>query len=197
MSYTFAGTIASWITSDWELVERVLNFHPIEDKEHEGEYEALGLAKRLNDFKALEKISYNFYKIETSLTYLFHLLAVVLDNASPNDVLLRALARLLQEKFDLQFVPANSQIRCLAHVVNLVVQKILAALGNVVDPDVTDDYLPNKDVPFHYNPDNDPALDELEREVFDDKADSGADEDEVILLNGLASTWWKVIFSQF
>ncbi|KAJ6612081.1 hypothetical protein B0H10DRAFT_1711809, partial [Mycena sp. CBHHK59/15] len=36
MPYTFAGTIASWITSDWELVERVLDFHPIEDKEHEG-----------------------------------------------------------------------------------------------------------------------------------------------------------------
>ncbi|KAF7349955.1 hypothetical protein MVEN_01296600 [Mycena venus] len=177
MTYTFAGTIASWITSDWEPVERVLDFHPIEDKENEGEYAALGLVKRLNDFKVLEK-----------------LLAVALDNASPNDVLLRALARLLQEKFDLQFVPANSQIRCLAHVVNLVVQKILAALGDVADPDVTDDYLPNKDVPFHYNPDNDPALDELEREVFDDKTDTGVnEEDKAILLTGLASEFKKMI----
>jgi hypothetical protein len=38
MMFTFAGTIASWITEDWELVERVINFHPIVDKEHEGEY---------------------------------------------------------------------------------------------------------------------------------------------------------------
>ncbi|KAJ6484241.1 hypothetical protein C8R45DRAFT_764215, partial [Mycena sanguinolenta] len=30
------GTIASWITSDWELIERVLDFHCIEDKEHQG-----------------------------------------------------------------------------------------------------------------------------------------------------------------
>ncbi|KAJ6568135.1 hypothetical protein B0H10DRAFT_1830041 [Mycena sp. CBHHK59/15] len=36
MTFTFAGTISSWITSDWELVEHVLDFHPIEDKEHEG-----------------------------------------------------------------------------------------------------------------------------------------------------------------
>ncbi|KAJ7865201.1 hypothetical protein B0H13DRAFT_1455339, partial [Mycena leptocephala] len=68
---------------------------------------------------------------------LLYLLAVALDNAPPNDVLLRALARPLRENFDIQFVPANSQIRCLAHVVNLVVQKILAALGDVVDPDIT------------------------------------------------------------
>ncbi|KAF8142376.1 hypothetical protein K438DRAFT_1450176, partial [Mycena galopus ATCC 62051] len=36
MMFTFCGTIGSWITEDWELVERVLDFHPIEDKEHEG-----------------------------------------------------------------------------------------------------------------------------------------------------------------
>ncbi|KAJ6611141.1 hypothetical protein B0H10DRAFT_1656023, partial [Mycena sp. CBHHK59/15] len=36
MMFMFAGTIGSWITEDWELVERVLDFHPIEDKEHEG-----------------------------------------------------------------------------------------------------------------------------------------------------------------
>jgi hypothetical protein len=33
MMFTF-GTIGSWITNDWELVERVLDFHPIENKEH-------------------------------------------------------------------------------------------------------------------------------------------------------------------
>ncbi|KAJ7725138.1 hypothetical protein DFH07DRAFT_694107, partial [Mycena maculata] len=34
--YHLCRTIASWITSDWELVERVINFHAIADKEHEG-----------------------------------------------------------------------------------------------------------------------------------------------------------------
>jgi hypothetical protein len=166
----------------------VLDFHPIEDKEHEGEYAALGLAKQLNDFKALEKMSYDSCSGRIRLMDLLYLLAVALDNAPPNDVLLRALARFLREKFDIQFVPANSQIRCLAHVVNLVVQKILAALGDVVDPDITDDYLPNKDAPFHYNSDDDPALQELEREVFKDDADNTAQEnDEAILLAGMAS----------
>ncbi|KAF7372567.1 hypothetical protein MVEN_00119300 [Mycena venus] len=94
---------------------------------------------------------------------------------------------------DIQFVPANSRIRCLAHVVNLVVQKILAALGDTVDPDTTDDYLPNKDVPFHYDPDNDPVLQELEQEVFTNDDDSSADEyDEAILLAGLASEFKKM-----
>ncbi|KAJ7898191.1 hypothetical protein B0H14DRAFT_240027, partial [Mycena olivaceomarginata] len=60
MTWTFAGTIASWITSDWELVERVIDFHPIEDKEHEGQYAAIGLAKCLNDYEALEKMSFQF-----------------------------------------------------------------------------------------------------------------------------------------
>jgi hypothetical protein len=60
MTYRFAGMIASWTTSDWELVERVLDFHPIDDREHEGEYAALGLAKCLNDFKPLEKMSIDY-----------------------------------------------------------------------------------------------------------------------------------------
>jgi hypothetical protein len=60
MTWTFAGTIASWITSDWELVERVIDFHPIEDKEHEGQYAAIGLAKCLNEYEALEKMSFQF-----------------------------------------------------------------------------------------------------------------------------------------
>ncbi|KAJ7271308.1 hypothetical protein B0H12DRAFT_1228963 [Mycena haematopus] len=66
MTFTFAGTIANWITADWELVERVLDFHPIEDKEHEGEYAAIGLAKALNNFEALEKMSYILSKIASS-----------------------------------------------------------------------------------------------------------------------------------
>ncbi|KAJ6627732.1 hypothetical protein B0H10DRAFT_1665563, partial [Mycena sp. CBHHK59/15] len=36
MMFTFAGMIGSWITSDWVLIERVLDFHLIEDKEHDG-----------------------------------------------------------------------------------------------------------------------------------------------------------------
>ncbi|KAJ6477254.1 hypothetical protein DFH09DRAFT_952060 [Mycena vulgaris] len=68
MTFTFAGTIGSWISSDWELIERVLDFHPIEDKEHEGEYAAIGLAKTLADLDVLEKMSPLNFPSDTSLT---------------------------------------------------------------------------------------------------------------------------------
>ncbi|KAK7007145.1 hypothetical protein R3P38DRAFT_2793021 [Favolaschia claudopus] len=180
MTFTFAGTIGLWISSEWELVERVLDFHPIEDKEHEGEYAALGLAKQLNALEALEKISF------------LHLIAIALDNASPNTVLVTSLSRLLMKKFDIQFVPANSQIHCLAHVVNLVVQKILAALDAAPDPDAdgatdaTDEYLNNKDLPFHYDPHLDPEQIRLEEEVFTKEDEEGDEEDEAAeLLAGI------------
>lgn len=57
MMFTFAGTIASWIDEDWNLIERVIDFHPIADKEHEGVYAGIGLAKMLQDLDILEKIS--------------------------------------------------------------------------------------------------------------------------------------------
>ncbi|KAJ7649685.1 hypothetical protein FB45DRAFT_1049884 [Roridomyces roridus] len=132
MMFTFAGSIGSWITEDWELVERVLDFHPIEDKEHEGTF----------------------------------------DSASPNDVLIAVLPRILADKFNIQFAPENSQIRCLAHVVNLVVQKILSTLNEADDPDVIDYYLPNKELPFYYDPDDDPDLKQMENEAPPTTTDS-------------------------
>ncbi|KAK7007345.1 hypothetical protein R3P38DRAFT_3597666 [Favolaschia claudopus] len=157
MMFTFAGTIGSWITEDWELVERVLDFHPIEDKEHKGEFAAIGLATRLSELGVLEKIS------------------VVMDNVSANDCLMVALARILREKFKIHFVPDNSQIRCLAHVVNLVVQKILATFKEAADPKDDDYHDQNKDLPIHYDPEEDPEQLNLENEALD------AVEDEVDL----------------
>ncbi|KAJ7855756.1 hypothetical protein B0H14DRAFT_2507963 [Mycena olivaceomarginata] len=127
------------------------------------------------------------------LTCSLYLFAVALDNAAPNDVLLRALSRLLREKFDIQFVPANSQIRCLAHVVNLVVQKLLAALEDLPDPDLVDDYLPNKDLPIHYDPDTDPDVLQMEQEIFTkDDNETTEEDDAATLMDGLASTFAKM-----
>ncbi|KAF9032729.1 hypothetical protein BJ165DRAFT_1357695, partial [Panaeolus papilionaceus] len=36
MIYTFAGSIASFINDDWELIERVIDFKPLESEEHQG-----------------------------------------------------------------------------------------------------------------------------------------------------------------
>ena len=36
MVYTFACTVASFIDDEWDLIECVIDFKPLEDKEHEG-----------------------------------------------------------------------------------------------------------------------------------------------------------------
>ena len=43
----------------------------------------------------------------------------------------------------------------MAHVVNLIVQAILAELNEADDPEQDDYYIPNKHIPFHYDPDDD------------------------------------------
>ncbi|KAJ7676984.1 hypothetical protein DFH06DRAFT_976182 [Mycena polygramma] len=97
------------------------------------------------------------------------------------------------EKFDIQFVPGNSQIRCLAHVVNLVVQKLLHELDEAEDPETADDYVPNKDLPFHYDPARDPELIELEREVFTVDDEEVTEEDDAAgLLAALGSDFEKL-----
>ncbi|KAJ7834404.1 hypothetical protein B0H13DRAFT_1914110 [Mycena leptocephala] len=73
----------------------------------------------------------------------------------------------MRESFDIQFVPDNSEIRCLAHVVNLVVQKLLATLEEAVDPNIEDTYKVAKDLPVHYDPETDRELAEFEREDGD------------------------------
>ncbi|KAJ7759949.1 hypothetical protein B0H16DRAFT_1720168 [Mycena metata] len=106
--------------------------------------------------------------------------AAAMDNVATNEVLIQALSRLLMEKFNVQFAPENSQIRCLAHV-------LLAALEEAEDPAKEDDYLPNKDLLFHYDPALDDDLIQREREEFGDDI-GGDNEDEIAsLLTDLAS----------
>jgi hypothetical protein len=88
------------------------------------------------------------------------------------------LSNLLVQKYDIQFVPGNAHIRCLAHVINLVVQKILAALDEADNPDLNDyfeQYM--KNLPVYYDADNDEALKEFENEDLLLDADDLDDED--------------------
>jgi len=104
---------------------------------------------------------------------------ISVDNAKANDVLICILSSLLVQKFSIQFVSGNAHIRCLAHVVNLVVQKILSALGEADDPEIKD-YFEEfmKDVPIHYDADNDEALKEFEnKEDIDTDDDDDLDDD--------------------
>ncbi|THU91229.1 hypothetical protein K435DRAFT_572732, partial [Dendrothele bispora CBS 962.96] len=58
-------------------------------------------------------------------------IAIVMDNASSCDTMAHALGLLLSKRYSIHFHPENNRIRCLAHVVNLVVQAILKALDEV------------------------------------------------------------------
>jgi len=78
-------------------------------------------------------------------------------------------------------VPDNAQIRCLAHVVNLVVQKILAVLDEADDPELNDYYEMMKDLPVHYDADNDEALKEFENEKDDFSEDDWEDSDDELM----------------
>lgn len=74
----------------------------------------------------------------------------------------------------------NLHIRCVCHVINLVVQTILAALGEADDPNDIDYYALNKEQPLHLDIDTDPEQHELDEEQFPKEMDE--DEDENIIL---------------
>ncbi|KAJ7572408.1 hypothetical protein C8J56DRAFT_709855, partial [Mycena floridula] len=106
-------------------------------------------------FKYL-KINFQLPSDSTCDTLLIALriIGITTDNASINNVLIATVSRCLLAKYG---IPMNDtiQIRCLCHVVNLVVQDILASLGEADDPDICDYHAINKDKPVHFDPDTD------------------------------------------
>ena len=62
----------------------------------------------------------------------------------------------------------------MAHVVNLIIQALLASLNEAEDPDINDYYIPNKHLPFHYDPDDDDEVQQMEAE----DEEEGDEEDE-------------------
>lgn len=89
-----------------------------------------------------------------------------MDNAATNTILAQTLSLLLMQRYGIHFSPEDRQICCLAHIVNLVIQKILASLTGDDDPDDPDKpndyYLLHKNVPFNYTVADDDELKELE-----------------------------------
>ena len=179
MVYTFACTIGCFINEDWEIIEQVVDFKPLEDKEHQGLYGGKAFTDGASKIGSLHKIGSIsiccFYRL--SLPYC---ISITTDNASVNDVLIATVARILLAKYG---IPKSTtlQIRCTCHVVNLVVQDILAALGEADDPDDVDYYTLNKEQPFHLNIDADSDQIELDNE-FEDEADDEEPESEIITL---------------
>jgi hypothetical protein len=66
---------------------------------------------------------------------------------------------LIKEHYDLDMEVKNLQGCCLAHVVNLVVQKLLKSMGEILDdPDDVDYFLLDNSSPIHYTPEEHPEL---------------------------------------
>ena len=53
--------------------------------------------------------------------------AIIADNASPNNVLCRFIQAHLDDKYDLEWDADHWRIRCIGHIINLVVQAFLFA----------------------------------------------------------------------
>jgi hypothetical protein len=95
-----------------------------------------------------------------------HAESLTLDNVSSNDVLARVIGRLMNARHQNAFHVDNAQIHCMAHVVNLVAQKILAVAEEVDDPDLKDYYEQfNKHLSVHYDADKDDDQRALEAEI--------------------------------
>lgn len=57
MVYTFACTIGRFVDEDWEIIERVVDFKPLETKEHQGLYGGKAFADGASKIGSLNKIS--------------------------------------------------------------------------------------------------------------------------------------------
>lgn len=90
-----------------------------------------------------------------------------MDNASVCDTMAVAFGIMLKKLYNVEFHSENNRIRCLAHIVNLIVQAILHSLCEADDPEQTDYFLKNKHLPFH-----------SEDEDFEDDEDNIVDEEE-------------------
>ena len=115
------GVIGHWLDSDFHYHERVLEFAEMHGA-HTGENMADLLHRTLEELEVERKV-----------------LTITADNASNNESLISELIFNLKEKLHrpeiaveeteiLRFQGADSYIRCLAHVLNLIVGDILSAL---------------------------------------------------------------------
>ncbi|KAA1473697.1 hypothetical protein DENSPDRAFT_756256, partial [Dentipellis sp. KUC8613] len=72
----------------------------------------------------------------------------------------------------------DMQIRCLAHVVNLVVQSILHGIDEAADPDTDDYYETNKKESFHYDINKDEELDGMQQEMISEGESQVPEDDD-------------------
>ncbi|KAF8347489.1 hypothetical protein F5887DRAFT_882038, partial [Amanita rubescens] len=97
------------------------------------------------------------------------------DNASVNDVLVATAGRILETRYGVAYSP-DMHIRCIAHVINLVVQAFLHQLDEAEHPDKEDHWAVNGELPIHYDIQADEDIRLMEMEGASDDNDIGDDE---------------------
>lgn len=117
----FLAIRGHWLDEEWKLQSKLLDFAYIEGS-HTGQNHSVILSK------CLDRLNIAFSKIQ----------AITADNAGSNNTLFEWLD-------DYGISAVTSQVRCLAHVLNLAVQDMLASLKvpSHCDPDY-DNYLENE-----------------------------------------------------
>ncbi len=56
MVYIFACMIGRFVNEDWEIIERIVDFKPLEDKEHQGLYGGKAFTDGASKIGSLNKI---------------------------------------------------------------------------------------------------------------------------------------------
>ncbi|CAG8704200.1 1210_t:CDS:2, partial [Ambispora leptoticha] len=105
-NYAFLAITAHWITKDWKLQDELLDFINLSGP-HSGENLCEAFVKSCHEFGILTKI-----------------FTITSDNASNNDTFMKYLEIICEEE-NISFNAINSHCRCIAHIINLVVQDIL------------------------------------------------------------------------
>lgn len=142
--HPFMAIRAHWITKEWELKSALLDLSYI-DGPHSG--------SNLSDIfmKCMKQFNIPIAKI----------MSITLDNATNNDTFIESLGDLAAE-LGIPFNSTNNRVRCMAHILNLCVQDILAILKiptNELDTEIDTQDLPEPDPNANYedtddNPEN-------------------------------------------
>lgn len=106
-----------------------------------------------------------------------------MDNTTVCDVIARSAGIMLLKKYGLHFHEGNACICCMLHVINLIIQSLLASLDEATDPDLEDYYIPNKHLLFHYNPEEDKEVIKMENEGDENGYADDKDDEFVELLH--------------
>ena len=106
----FLGVVCYYITDNWEYRENLIGFEPLRSS-HTGDH----LAQVISNLLVT-------YKLENRL------LTITTDNASNNKTMREALQKALRRLYDIRWDADRGRIPCLAHVIQLVVKKIVVSL---------------------------------------------------------------------